>query len=217
MVSEMQLTDHNRERSSGVIPERYNSASLTRSLAPKLQNPLHVPGQVRFRMGYDGWKPWGTAVNDADRPVRNPHVVLREEFDDWAVLFDPDTGRGFGLSPTGVYVWKLLDGEHTHDAIVQKIREHENVPEDASDHIKAFVDALLAEGMAGFDRTRFGLPDTADRPGNSSSSPSAAVSEVQPFTYQPPRLVDLNGSPAYGDDCNDGSHAANSCHNGPVP
>ncbi|MGD0234944.1 MAG: SynChlorMet cassette protein ScmD [Syntrophorhabdales bacterium] len=143
--------------------------------------------------------------------------MLREEFDDWAVLFNPDTGHGFGLSPTGVYVWKLLDGEHTHDAIVQKIREHENVPEAASDHIKAFVDALLAEGLAGFDRTRFGLPNTADRRNNSSSSPPAAVSEVQPITYEPPRLVNLNGSLAYGDDCNDGSHAANSCHNGPFP
>jgi SynChlorMet cassette protein ScmD len=46
-------------------------------------------------------------------PIANPHVVLREEFDDWAILFDPDSGRGFGLSPTGAYVWKLLDGKHT--------------------------------------------------------------------------------------------------------
>jgi hypothetical protein len=28
-------------------------------------------------------------------------VLLREEFDDWAVLYDPDTGYGFGLNPTG--------------------------------------------------------------------------------------------------------------------
>jgi SynChlorMet cassette protein ScmD len=159
-------------------------------------------------------------VEDGKKPIANPVVMLREEFDDWAVLFNPDAGLGFGgfgLNPTGVFVWKLLDGEHTHDAIVQKIREHENVPEDASDHIKAFVDALLVEGLAGFDRTRFGLPNTADRWGNSSSSPPAAKSEVQPFTYEPPRLVNLNGSLAYGGDCNDGSAATNYCHNGPVP
>ena len=45
-----------------------------------------------------------------NKPVANPLVVLREEFDDWAVLFDPDTGNAFGLSPVGVFVWKLLDG-----------------------------------------------------------------------------------------------------------
>ena len=40
-----------------------------------------------------------------DKPIANPYVSLREEFDDWAVLFNPDTGRGYGLSPTGVYLW----------------------------------------------------------------------------------------------------------------
>ena len=45
-----------------------------------------------------------------DKPIANPLVVLREEFDDWAILFDPDTGNAFGLNPTGVYLWKLLDG-----------------------------------------------------------------------------------------------------------
>ena len=54
-------------------------------------------------------------MKDDERPIANHFVLLREEFDDWAILFNPDTGRGFGLSPTGVYVWKLLDGEHVID------------------------------------------------------------------------------------------------------
>ena len=29
---------------------------------------------------------------ESDMPIANPLVVLREEFDDWAVLFDPDKG-----------------------------------------------------------------------------------------------------------------------------
>ena len=49
-------------------------------------------------------------MSNRDKPIRNPYVALREEFNDWAVLFDPDTGRRFNLSPTGIYVWKLLDG-----------------------------------------------------------------------------------------------------------
>ena len=27
-----------------------------------------------------------------DKPIANPLIVLREEFDDWAILFDPDSG-----------------------------------------------------------------------------------------------------------------------------
>ncbi len=50
-------------------------------------------------------------MTDDHKPIVNPYVQLREEFDDWAILFNPDTGRGFGLNPTGVRVWKLLDGE----------------------------------------------------------------------------------------------------------
>ena len=54
-------------------------------------------------------------MEDDDKPIANPFILLREEFDDWAVVFDPDTGHGFGLNPTGVYVWKVLDGEHSID------------------------------------------------------------------------------------------------------
>jgi hypothetical protein len=38
--------------------------------------------------------------------------------------FDPDTGRGFGLNPTGVYLWKILDGEHTIDGLVEDFFSH---------------------------------------------------------------------------------------------
>lgn len=30
------------------------------------------------------------------------HLVLREEFDDWAVIFDPDRGNTYALNPIGV-------------------------------------------------------------------------------------------------------------------
>jgi SynChlorMet cassette protein ScmD len=78
----------------------------------------------------------GTAMKNDEKPIANPLVVLREEFDDWAVLFDPDSGNAFGLSPTGVYLWKLVDGRHTLDALLDKIRGHaDNVPEEAGGHV----------------------------------------------------------------------------------
>jgi SynChlorMet cassette protein ScmD len=91
-------------------------------------------------------------IAEKARPVANPLIVLREEFDDWAILFDPDTGKGMGLNPTGVFIWKLLDGSHTLNDILEKLRgECENVPEDAGNEIKAFIQELTGRGLAGFE------------------------------------------------------------------
>ena len=86
------------------------------------------------------------------KPLANPFVVLREEFDDWAILFNPDTGRGFGLNPTGVYLWKILDGEHSIDGILKALRrDAEVVPPDAGDHINEFVEELAQHGLVTHD------------------------------------------------------------------
>ncbi len=112
-------------------------------------------------------------MKNGEKPIANPYVVLREEFDDWAVLFNPDTGHGFGLSPTGVFVWKLLDGERTMEALLKEIRDHAtDVPEAASDHIKAFVDQLAVQGLAGFRSAEFGR---GSGPEKSSFSPPQGI------------------------------------------
>ena len=49
-------------------------------------------------------------ISHSDLPIANPVCVLREEFDDWAVLFNPDTADAVGINPVGVAVWKLMDG-----------------------------------------------------------------------------------------------------------
>ncbi len=82
----------------------------------------------------------------------NPLIVLREEFDDWAILFDPDTGNAFGLNPTGVFIWKLLDGRHSPDDIVRELRnEAADVPEDAQQHVGAFIQSLETQGLVGYE------------------------------------------------------------------
>ena len=87
-----------------------------------------------------------------DKPTANPSVILREEFDDWAVLFDPDTAEGYALNPTGVLVWKQLDGQHTVADIVKIIRDNcEDVPEDVGQHAQDFVAGLVKQGLAGYE------------------------------------------------------------------
>ena len=89
---------------------------------------------------------------DARNPVANPLIVLREEFDDWAILFDPDTGNAFGLNPTGVFIWKLLDGKHNTEDIVSRLREEaDDVPEDAGEHARQFIASLEQQGLVGYE------------------------------------------------------------------
>jgi SynChlorMet cassette protein ScmD len=92
---------------------------------------------------------------DRDNPVANPLIVLREEFDDWAILFDPDTGNAFGLNPTAVYVWKLLNGQNSKDDIVKKLRDAaDGVPEDVPKHIGDFIQSLVNLGLVGYETER---------------------------------------------------------------
>lgn len=80
----------------------------------------------------------------------NPTVVLREEFDDSAVLFDPDTGEGYGLNPVGIFVWKLLDGEHTVEQIKNQVSGgFRNIEEQAGEQIEGFLEDLLENGLVG--------------------------------------------------------------------
>jgi SynChlorMet cassette protein ScmD len=86
------------------------------------------------------------------KPVANPLIVLREEFDDWAILFDPDTGNAFGLNPTGVFIWKHLDGRNGVEDIVKKLQdEADDVPEKAGEEIVQFIVDLESAGLVGYE------------------------------------------------------------------
>ena len=89
---------------------------------------------------------------DSKKPVANPTVVLREEFDEWAVLYDPDSGDAYGLDPVGVFIWRLLDGEHTDEEILVELRREceDGVPDQAPDHLKEFIEDLTSKGLVGY-------------------------------------------------------------------
>jgi SynChlorMet cassette protein ScmD len=91
-------------------------------------------------------------MSTAEKPIADPLLVLREEFDDWAILFDPDTGDSFGLNPVSVFIFKRLDGKHTvRDIMDELIVECEDVPEDAEQFISAFINDLVEKGFAGHE------------------------------------------------------------------
>ena len=88
----------------------------------------------------------------SSKPIINSVVVLREEFDDWAVLFNPDTANAVGINPVGVSVWKLMDGKRTLEELVDEIKDrYSDVPNAAIEDLTAFVENLAENGFVGYE------------------------------------------------------------------
>jgi SynChlorMet cassette protein ScmD len=82
-----------------------------------------------------------------NKPVAKAHIRLREESDNWALLFDPDTGNHRVINPVGVFVWKLLDGNHNLEGIVKEVGDfYNNVPKDVEQHVTKFIEVLVEKG-----------------------------------------------------------------------
>lgn len=85
-----------------------------------------------------------------EKPIANPVAVLREEFDDWAVLFNPDTADAVGINPVGVQIWNLLDGTRTPSDIATIISERfSEVPESVGEEVAQFIEKLSERGFIG--------------------------------------------------------------------
>ena len=84
-------------------------------------------------------------------PIQNPMTVLRVEFDDWAILFDPDSAKTMGINPTGVAVWKLIDGRRGIEDIVSGIKEmFSDVSISAEKEISDFIEEAHKNGFVGY-------------------------------------------------------------------
>lgn len=91
-------------------------------------------------------------MSGGKKPVANPLIILREEFDDWAILFDPDTGHAFGLNPVSVFIWRRLDGKHTVQDILKELKAScREVPPEAEAHIQEFIEDLSRNGLVGYE------------------------------------------------------------------
>jgi SynChlorMet cassette protein ScmD len=84
------------------------------------------------------------------KPIANPVVVLRKEFDDWAVLFNPDTAEAVGVNPVGVAIWEALDGKNSVEDIANMIQlDFSDVPGTAAREIQTFLEDLTKRGFIG--------------------------------------------------------------------
>ena len=84
------------------------------------------------------------------RLVVNPTMVLREEDDACAILFDPDSGRVRILNTTATAVWKLIDGKRTLSEAIELLEDQfEGMDAEAEDQVLALVGELIRMGALG--------------------------------------------------------------------
>jgi len=82
--------------------------------------------------------------------IADPNLVLREEEDDAALLFDPETGSVRVLNATAVAVWKLLDGKRDLVQIMAVLnQEFEGLDADAKQQVMELLEQLLSIGAVG--------------------------------------------------------------------
>ena len=159
-------------------------------------------------------------LKDNIRPVANPLAILREEFDDWAILFDPDLDTGFGLNSVSVFIWKRLDGRNTLQDIVSELHAIcDNAPEEADELVKDFVQDLVDRGLAGYE---------SQNEWTKTYSKGAEKSIHERIEWRAPEIMELghhalNNIAAYAQGTNDvypcryGSAATDGCDKGGIP
>ena len=83
--------------------------------------------------------------------MKNPDVVLAEEDEDGALVFNPDTDRIRVLNRTGFFIWQLCNCSKDMAGIVSAVREaFEAVPEDqVSKQTEEFIDEMVGSGFIG--------------------------------------------------------------------
>ena len=87
-------------------------------------------------------------------PKAKNGVVLREEFEDCSLLFDPSSGRGYCINAVATQIWKALKAGGTLEEIRQSIADaFRDSPPNPDADIAAFLDEIVREGLA--ERARY--------------------------------------------------------------
>jgi hypothetical protein len=83
--------------------------------------------------------------------IRNPDVLLKEEDEDGALVFNPDTDKIMVLNPTGLFIWKRCDGNAGMGDLVSEVRDcFSAVPQDrVGEEVRGFIEKMIAEGFIG--------------------------------------------------------------------
>ena len=88
---------------------------------------------------------------DLNRYMKNPDVVVREEDEDGALIYSPDTDQIRVLNPTGFFIYQLCDGSNDLNGIILAVKNtFKDVPDDqVSSQVGEYIDDMLNSGFIG--------------------------------------------------------------------
>ena len=88
---------------------------------------------------------------DLNRYMKNPDVVVREEDEDGALIYNPDTDQIRVLNPTGFFIYQLCDGSNDLNGIILAVKNtFKDVPDDqVSSQVGEYIDDMLNSGFIG--------------------------------------------------------------------
>lgn len=88
---------------------------------------------------------------DLNRYMKNPDVVVREEDEDGALIFNPDTDQIRVLNPTGFFIWNLCDGSNDLNGMILAVKNtFRDVPDDqVSGQVEEYIEDMLNSGFIG--------------------------------------------------------------------
>lgn len=83
--------------------------------------------------------------------IQNPDINVREEDEDGALLFNPDTDQVRMITKTGFYIWGLCSKEHSVSDIVTAFKnDYDDVPEqEIVADVEEFINKMLDAGFLG--------------------------------------------------------------------
>ncbi len=91
-----------------------------------------------------------------DHPLPSPEAVLRQGFDDYALLFHPLFGEVIALSPVSLDIWRALDGKRSLAEIAARVQaQFDDAPADTAADVAAFLDDLKRRGFVSTDPKGF--------------------------------------------------------------
>jgi len=141
----------NGQHAAGQLAEDYAAASALShdEAVSKVQATCEKLLRAQsLRLVRGSWKGY---IMDLVRYIQNPDVNLREEDEDGALLFNPDTDRVQLLNSTGLYIWKLCtEGRTVSDIVAAFKAEFDDVPEEeVTADVEEFINQMVDSGFIG--------------------------------------------------------------------
>ena len=80
--------------------------------------------------------------------IVNPAVIIRDDFEDFGIIYNPETDKSYSINQTGVEILKHIQSQTPIPEIADKLRENfSEVPDDISGRVDMFIKTLIDKGL----------------------------------------------------------------------